>query len=146
MVTFLKKLKKNTARLLRESKDAVINEVRKDNARRNKLRFDKKEKFKLVKGLTNAEILKVTKNFISVSPKFVFTNAQGKLKSRKPTRDEMVDAILMRVNISSIRKILNMDTVVKRKSPVKRVVKKKSVKRVVKRKKKSSNDIFTLTI
>ena len=148
MVSFFKKLKKKTARLVKESKDAIVNEIRKEKIKRLKLRESKREKFKLVSGLTNAELLKVTKTFISTSPRFVFRDAQGREKSRKPTRDEMVDAILMRVNTSSIKKLLKLNVTFKRKSSPKKKVVKKSVtkkKATVKRKKKS-NDLFSLTI
>lgn len=143
MVTLFEKFKKTTTKFVKEQKKAISQQIEKNKADRLKLRKQQQSKFKLVSSLTNPQLLKVTKNFISSNPKFFFIDSQGKRKSRKPTRDEFIDSIIMKVSTANINKLLKIKTkVVKKKVDKKKTIAKKKKNG---KKKTKTNDIFSLS-
>lgn len=112
--------------------DRVKAEYDKAKKEREALRKKKEGKLKVLRTLTNPELMKIAKLYISTNPKIQEVDSRGKTIKRTPNRDELIDAILRKVpldnvyeSIPRLRKSKSTSSPMKKKSSTKKKTTKK---------------------
>ena len=88
--------------LFKNFSNKIKAEIEKEKKNRQALRKKKEAKLKILRAMTNTELMKIAKRFISTNPKVQEVNSQGRTIKRTPTRDELIDAILRKVDQDNI--------------------------------------------
>lgn len=98
MVTLLNTLNKSFGIAKKKAK-TKYKKIKKEYKKREAANSRKRD---IVNSMTNTELMKVVKSYISSKPRIKYTDPKGKIKERMPNRNEMIDGIYRKVSIENI--------------------------------------------
>jgi len=92
-------MKKN---ILAKISETTQKRIKQEKQKREDLRKKRENKMKILRAMTNNELMRVARKYISKNPKVEYETNTGKTKTRTPNRQELTDALLTRVPIDNI--------------------------------------------